>query len=566
MSDTFTDNSINRARARADVASRQRHRRGRLALAAAVAVMLSAGAAWPAAAADVSPDGFGPPDYAIEDDGEPHDQLGTTIATGDFNGDGYEDTAIGVPAEDIDGVPDAGAVNVIYGSFDGLSATVVPDQLWHQNVAGVEDAAELGDRFGSQLTVGDFNGDGLDDLAVSTKQESVSGVWGAGAVNVIYGSTGGLSATVVPDQLWHQDVEGVEDVVETDGFGSDLAAADFNADGYDDLAIGAYFESVEGKSYAGAVNVIHGAGGGLSATVVPDQLWHQNVPGVEDVLESGDHFGLRLAVGNFNGDRYADLAVGVPDEDVGSVTNAGAVNVIHGSFAGLSATRVPDQIWSQDAAGVEDVAEVEDRFGSSLAAGSFDGDSRDDLAIGVPLETVGHRINMYAGAVNVIYGAAGGLSVTEVPSQLWHQDSGDVEGVVAPGDQFGDELAVGRFNGDDFDDLAIGVPLEYVGGDRDAGAVNVIHGSKEGLSAVQVPDQLWHQDVADVDDEAEALDHFGRGLAAGRFNGDGYDDLAIGVPDEDVGVENIGAMHVIHGTGGGLSASPLLDQFWHQDS
>ncbi|MGH3038100.1 MAG: FG-GAP repeat protein [Gaiellaceae bacterium] len=70
---------------------------------------------------------------------------------------------------------------------------------------------------------------------------------------------------------------------------------------------------------------------------------------------------------DFNGDGFADLAVGVPFEDVGSVLNAGAVNVIYGSGNGLSAGAGPDQFWSQNSPSVNDTAEQDDRFGSSLA-------------------------------------------------------------------------------------------------------------------------------------------------------------------------------------------------------
>lgn len=69
----------------------------------------------------------------------------------DFNGDGYADLAIGVPGESINGHPTAGSTNIIYGSASGLSATVIPDQLWQQNSPSIEDTIEEGDGFGSSL-------------------------------------------------------------------------------------------------------------------------------------------------------------------------------------------------------------------------------------------------------------------------------------------------------------------------------------------------------------------------------------------------------------------------------
>src|SRR5262249_29243939 len=86
----------------------------------------------------------------------------------DFNGDGYEDLAVGVPGEGIlvQGVimSGAGAVNVIYGSATGLNPT--GNQFWFQELPGIaREHSEPGDNFGATLAAGDFNGDGFADLA-----------------------------------------------------------------------------------------------------------------------------------------------------------------------------------------------------------------------------------------------------------------------------------------------------------------------------------------------------------------------------------------------------------------
>ena len=136
----------------------------------------------------------------------------------DFNGDGRADLAVGAPFEEDAGSPyyeDTGAVNVLYGTASGLSAS--GNQLWHQDSAGILDVAELGDDFGSALAAGDFNGDGRADLAVGVHAEDVGGVAVAGAVNVLYGTASGLSAS--GNQLWHQNSPGVE---EDDRFGRAL--------------------------------------------------------------------------------------------------------------------------------------------------------------------------------------------------------------------------------------------------------------------------------------------------------------------------------------------------------
>src|SRR4051794_4697788 len=116
---------------------------------------------------------------------------------------------------------------------------------------------------------------------------------------------------------------------------------DFNHDGFDDLAVGVPGEDIGTVADAGAVNVIYGGGGisvlnpgGLKSA--GNRVFSQDTPGVEGVAEKGDRFGSALAWGDFNHDGFDDLAVGVPGEDIGTVVNAGAVNVLFGSASGLT--------------------------------------------------------------------------------------------------------------------------------------------------------------------------------------------------------------------------------------
>ena len=114
--------------------------------------------------------------------------------------------------------------------------------------------------------------------------------------------------------------------------------------------------------------------------------------------------------GDFNGDGIADLAIGVPNEDVGTIADAGAVNVLYGTATGLSSAT--NQIWTQNSLGiVGDVSEDFDLFGFALAAGDFNGDGFDDLAVGVVGEDVAVFMGTVAnaGAINVLYGSANGL-------------------------------------------------------------------------------------------------------------------------------------------------------------
>jgi hypothetical protein len=355
--------------------------------------------------------------------------FGSRLAVGDFDNDTFDDLAVGVGGEDVGSIEDGGAVNVLYGSAAKLAG--IGSQLFTQNSPGVVSVAEEFDFFGGTLAAGDFNNDTFDDLAVGVGGEDVGSIVDGGAVNVLYGSAAKL--TGAGSQLFTQDSPGVGSGAEAgDSFGGPLAG-DFNNDTFDDLAIGVPGEDVGSIVDGGAVNVLYGSAAKL--TGAGSQVFTQDSPGVGSGAEEGDLFGLALAAGDFNKDGFADLAVGIPFESVGTISFAGAVNVLYGSAAKL--TGVGSQIFTQDSPGVVSVAEEFDFFGDALAAGDFDNDTFADLAVGVSLEDVGAIRS--AGAVNVLYGSAAKL--TGVGSQLFTQDSPGVGSGAEAFDVFGRALA-----------------------------------------------------------------------------------------------------------------------------
>ena len=317
-----------------------------------------------------------------------------------------------------------------------------------------------------------------------------------------------------------------------DQFGTALAAGDFNHDSFADLAVGAPTEAVGSIGSAGAVSVLYGSAAGLTTT--GGRLFTQ----VGSAAEAGDSFGAALAAGDFNHDTFADLAVGAPGESVGSSRgSAGAVSVLPGSAAGLTGSG--GRLFTQ----VGGAVEADDSFGASLAAGDFNHDTFADLAVGAPGEAVGSAGG--AGAVSVLPGSAAGLTVTG--GRLFTQVGGNPE----VGDQFGYALAAGDFNHDSFADLAAGAPFEAVGSTQGAGAVSVLYGSAGGLTTAG--GRLFTQVAGTV----ERLDLFGFALAAADFDGDGFADLAAGAPWEDVGSSafQAGAVSVLPGSPAGLTTT-----------
>jgi len=147
-----------------------------------------------------------------------------------------------------------------------------------------------------------------------------------------------------------------------------VASGDFNGDGFADLAIGVPVENVGTVTGAGATAVLYGSTSGLQATNPDDQLITQDTPGVMNTSKQDDRFGFALAAGDFNGDGFADVAIGIIWEDIGTATDAGAVAVIYVSASRPQFTTPDDQFWNQDSPNVADAAENNDAFGWSLAS------------------------------------------------------------------------------------------------------------------------------------------------------------------------------------------------------
>jgi disulfide bond formation protein DsbB len=448
----------------------------------------------------------------IRDHAETNDQFGWNLAAGDFDGDSFSDLAVGVPGEDLRDDPacddatfpceDVGAVAVLYGSNTGLTAR---DQFWTQASPGVADTLGEFDRFGGSLAAANFGNGRRADLAIGVDNEDV-GADGAGAVHVLYGASGGLSTK--GSEFWHQNRPGIVGRAQSlDHFGYSLAAADFGKSAHADLAIGVNNEDL-GAAGAGAVAVLYGSATGLSAA--GNQLWHQGSPGIDDEPEFQDFFGSTLSAANFGKTPYGDLAIGVPDEGLGSSENAGVVHVLYGTAAGLSASGA--QLWTEDSDGIEDTVEFNDSFGEDLAAANFGNGSHADLAIGVPVETVGDPAVSSAGAVDVLYGSADGLAATG--AQFWYQGANGLPDAPEQSDAFGFGLEGADFDGSGQADLAVGVIGENLGAIMDAGAVDVIYGTPSGLSGTD--SEQWDQDTAGVPDKAEEGDEFGWSFAARR--------------------------------------------------
>lgn len=417
---------------------------------------------------------------------EPKDGFGAAFAAGDFDGDGYDDLAVGVSGENFSRLRDAGVVQIIYGSVNGLAASRA--QMWSQDSPGVGGVAESEDFFGAGLAAGRFNNDGADDLAIAVPSEVVGSYATSdqvGAVNVLYGSPRGISAT--GNQVWMQpETEEVHQLENFRNFGYALSAGDFNADNIDDLAVGS-----PGNDFsAGSIAVIYGSPKGLDP--LANRPWKPP--------PNSYATGAQLAAADFNGDGADDLAVG----------RTGLVNVIHGSPNGL-ADEYEGPGWTPSTPGVQGRDDFYDGWSDGkLSAADFDGDGFADLVFALRVERLGDKeytgMDGGPGAVHVLFGTPTGIETDG--NQLWSQDSPGVIGTAEDMDLFGQTLVSGDFSGDGYADLAIGVPNEDLGRIPQGGATNVLYGGiLFGLGSDG--NQLWTQDSPGVPGASNEDDFLG---------------------------------------------------------
>ena len=428
---------------------------------------------------------------------------------GDFNGDGNADLAIA--ATNANG--GSGAVIVMYGSSSGLATA--SSQYWTLGATGAAGPprAKPGDGFGVALTTGNFSGDGFADLAI--------GVPGRSGVLVLYGSHNGLQAM---GSQWLSG-QGL-----LSGFS--LGAGDLNADGYDDLAVGAPFATAQGVAGAGSVEIHYGSSAGLGAiprgtaqrfTEVTAGMPGGTTPAIND------GFGAALTTGHFRGERFADLAIGIPNSE-----GVGAVDVLYGSATGVTTAG------GQYLQGVSPYGSS----GFALAAADFNADGFDDLAVASPNASIAFG---NTGVIEIHYGSSNGLrKVTPGSAQNFAEFSPGMPGPPPTGnDELGYTMTTGDFNGDGIPDLAAAVAGK-------SGAI-VLYGTRQGL-------RTFHsQYLPGVGPQAGGgfLPQVALAVCAGNFNGDGYADLVVGEPFADTTQVAAGVIEEHPGSWSGLTDTTM---------
>jgi hypothetical protein len=372
----------------------------------------------------------------------------------------------------------------------------------------------------------DFDGNGYPDLVVGAPDLTVRTALFAGGVVVLPAFARGLSST---EKLITQSSRGVPGASETgDKFGKTLASADFDRDGYADLAVGQPRETIPGFGAAGAVTVVYGSARGL------DTL---RSTGITDPSGPGEaaFFGEALTTGDFNADGYPDLAVGAPSYSLPETLRPlGTVTILPGGPTGVATTGA---IVLDHQAGPD----FDASFGSELASGDLDQDGTADLVVG-SAGAPDYGGGGYPGSVSYCLGRTGGPTGC---ARLFHEAS--MAGMTS--------LVVGNMVGTGRPDIVVGSPSPFWQAAGGLLLIEVEGGAPLALANVR----FLSQDMPGIPGHDEAWDHFGYSLAMGDTNRDGYSDLAIGADGED---SRAGRVTVVHGgpTGWRTRGNYIYDQ------
>ncbi|MDT3724382.1 trypsin-like serine protease [Streptomyces sp. DSM 41972] len=319
--------------------------------------------------------------------------------------------------------------------------------------------------------------------------------------------TGGIAARVDDLASWVDSVAGAPRVT------------DFNCDGVEDIAIADPRATVGGDANAGLVRIVYGGGKG-TAEITQDLDW---VPGGS---EANDYFAEAIDTTDFDEDGCTDLVVGTPGENIGSVVDAGMVDILHGAPGGLGTGALKATHYEQGAGGSSlgaSAPETGDRFGHAVAAGTT-AEGVPFVVAGAPGESLGSVAE--AGQVFYLHGTTN-ISI--------NQDKPGVPGAVETGDRFGTTIAA------DAHHFVIGAPNEKIGADADAGNLAVFSHT---LNAGN-PTPLFglDQDLDTVSGAAEPGDEFAGALALVPYRPSagvtGESILVVGSPGEDLVVDGV---------------------------
>ena len=374
-------------------------------------------------AASIDMFGVAPPVASTFRGSGSNDAFGESVAgIGDFNGDGIDDFAVGVPGASAN----AGYSYVVFGQTGDFAASVDAGDIANGTQPGFQIGTTLGNgqMIGTDVTgIGDVNGDGLDDLLVSAPLADVGGNADQGQAYVIYGNAAAPDVNV--GLLSSATGFAIDGFLAGQELGSSVAGVgDVDGDGTDDFLVGSESFGVNNADL-GSAYLFFGDAQNTSASVGVNSL--DGSTGYRFIgLDLGDNMGSSVAhAGDIDGDGFEDFIIGAAnaDGDGNTIIDAGEAYVVLGGQDNLQAL---DTFGGTTADGIIDLGDLNgnngfrvvggaagDGTGGSVAGiGDVNDDGFADIAVGAP------GTGSDAGAVSIIYGRGpGGVSVTRNGSE-----------------------------------------------------------------------------------------------------------------------------------------------------